>query len=129
MAPVANRDLGEDIVASGGLIVSQFFPTATPARWTFGKRNEVTSGVSQGTVVIEASSTSGARMQARLAYEHGKRVFLLNTLVAEQTWAQQMVERRRAVAVSCIDEITSRSASPDRVRDVSDLLHVKPALL
>ena len=67
---------GEDIAASGGLIVSQFFPTSTPARWTFGKRNEVTSGISQGTVVIEASSTSGARMQARLAYEHGKRVFL-----------------------------------------------------
>ena len=129
LAPAANRDLGEDIVASGGLIVSQFFPTATPARWTFGKRNEVTSGISQGTVVIEASSTSGARMQARLAYEHGKRVFLLDTLVVEQPWAQQMVERRRAVAVSCIDEITSRIVSPDRVRDVSDLLHVEPALL
>ena len=109
--------------------LSQFFPTATPARWIFGKRNEVTSGISQGTVVIEASSTSGARMQARLAYEHGKRVFLLDTLVAEQTWAQQMVQRRRAVAVSCIEEITSRIVSPDRVRDVSDLLHVEPALL
>ena len=129
LAPAANRDLGEDIVATGGLIVSQFFPTATPARWTFGKRNEVTSGISQGTIVIEASSTSGARMQARLAYEHGKRVFLLDTLVVEQTWAQQMVERRRAVSVSCIDEITSRIVSPDRVRDVSDLLHVEPALL
>ena len=56
-------------------------------------------------------------------------VFLLDTLVAEQTWAQQMVERRRAVAVSCIDEITNRIVSPDRVRDVSDLLHVEPALL
>ena len=129
LAPAANRDLGEAIVASGGLVVSQFFPTSTPARWTFGKRNEVTSGISQGTVVIEASSTSGARMQARLAYEHGKRVFLLDTLVAQQPWAQQMVERRRAVTVSCIEEITSRVASPDRVRDVSDLLHVEPALL
>ena len=128
-APAANRGLGEDIVASGGLVVSQFFPTAAPARWTFGKRNEVTSGISQGTIVIEASHTSGARMQARLAYEHGKRVFLLDTLVAGQPWAQQMVQRRRAVAVSRIDEITSRVASPDRVRDVSDLLHVEPALL
>lgn len=128
-APAANRDLGEDIVASGGLVVSQFFPTATPARWTFGKRNEVTSGISQGTVVIEASSTSGARMQARLAYEHGKRVFLLDKLVAQQAWAQQMVERRRAVIVSCIDDITRLVVSPDRVRDVGDVLHVEPALL
>ena len=128
-APAANRDLGEDIVASGGLVVSQFFPTATPARWTFGKRNEVTSGISQGTVVIEASSTSGARMQARLAYEHGKRVFLLDKLVAQQAWAQQMMERRRAVSVSCIDDITRLVVSPDRVRDVGDVLHVEAALL
>ena len=68
-------------------------------------------------------------MQARLAYEHGKRVFLLDTLVAEQPWARQMVQRRLAVAVSCIDDITIRIASPDRVRDVSDLLHIEPALL
>ena len=40
-----------------------------------------------------------------------------------------MVQRRRAVAVSCIDEITSRIVSPYRVRDVGDLLHVEPALL
>ena len=60
---------------------------------------------------------------------HGERVFPLGTLVAEQTWAQQMVESRRAVAASRIDEITSRIVSPDRVRDVSDLLHVEPALL
>ena len=127
--PVANRPLGEEIVASGGLIVSQFFPTSTPARWTFGKRNEVTSGISQGTVVIEASSTSGARMQARLAYEHGKRVFLIDSLVARQAWAQQMVERRRAVSVLDIAHITNRVVAPQRLRDVGDLLHVEPALL
>ena len=68
-------------------------------------------------------------MQARLAYEHGKWVFLLDTLVAEQPWAQQMVERRRAVTVSCIDPITSRVVAPDCVHDVSDLLHVELALL
>ena len=67
-------------------------------------------------------------MLDRLACEHGKRVFLLDTLVAQQPWAQEMVERR-AIAVSCIEEITSLVASPDRVRDVSDLLHVEPALL
>ena len=58
VSPTQNRDLADRIVSSGGLIVSQFFPTAHAARWTFGKRNEVTSGISQGTVVIEASRTS-----------------------------------------------------------------------
>lgn len=39
------------------------------------------SGMAMGTVVIEASTTGGSRMQARLAMKHGKRLFLLESLV------------------------------------------------
>ena len=90
--PKSNTGLVDEILSAGGLVVSQFFPTAQPTRWTFRKRNEVTSGISQGTVVIEASETSGAKMQARLAYEHGKRVFLIKSLVTEQDWTRSMVD-------------------------------------
>ena len=58
--------------------MSQFWPSQNPAPYTFPRRNVVTSGMAQGTVVIEASSTSGAKMQARLALEHGKQVFLIS---------------------------------------------------
>ena len=127
--PAQNRALAEEIVGSGGLIVSQFFPTATPARWMFGKRNEVTSGISQGTVVIEASRTSGAKMQARLAHQHGKNVFLVASLVATQEWAQEMINDRRAYAVERVDDIASRIIEADRLRDVSEKLRIEPALL
>jgi DNA processing protein len=60
--PAANRDLAERICAAGAL-VSQFWPSAHPASWTFPRRNIVTSGISQGTVVVEAAATSGAKMQ------------------------------------------------------------------
>ena len=127
--PAQNRGLADEIVDSGGLIVSQFFPTAPTARWMFGKRNEVTSGISQGTVVIEASSTSGARMQARLAYEHGKGVFLVNSLVSSQEWAQDMIGRRRATAVERVEDVTSRIVDIGRLRDIDEELHIEPALL
>ena len=127
--PAQNRDLADEIASSGGLVVSQFFPTATPARWTFGKRNEVTSGISQGTVVIEASRTSGAKMQARLAHQHGKNVFLVSSLVASQEWAQQMIDDRRAYAVEWVEDIASRIIEAERLRDVSEKLHIEPALL
>ena len=127
--PAKNRDLADEIVGSGGLIVSQFFPTATPARWMFGKRNEVTSGISQGTVVIEASRTSGAKMQARLANQHGKNVFLVSSLVASQEWAQKMIEDRRAYAVEWVEDIASRIIETERLREVSEKLHIEPALL
>ena len=64
--PPENRDLAERI-SDWGAVVSQFWPYAAPAKYNFPIRNIVTSGLGQGTVVIEASATSGAKMQARLA--------------------------------------------------------------
>ena len=127
--PSSNRGLAENIVQSGGLIVSQFFPTARAAQWTFGKRNEVTSGISQGTVVIEASRTSGAKMQARLAYEHGKRVFLVKSLVSDQQWAQEMIESRKATPVASVEDVASRVADAKWVREVDQRLRIAPSLL
>lgn len=86
--PAENRGLAEAISSSGAL-VSQFRPDTPPSRSTFPMRNAVMSGLSQGTVVVEASHTSGARLQARLAAEHGKRVWLLESLVADFPWARE----------------------------------------
>ena len=92
--PAENKELTERIVEHG-VVVSQFWPSSPPARGTFPRRNVVMSGIAQGTAVIEASSTSGAKMQARLALEHGKKVFLLRSLVMAQPWARRRRETRR----------------------------------
>ena len=129
ISPRQNEPLAERIVRSGGLVVSQFLPTANAAQWTFRKRNEVTSGISQGTVVIEASRTSGAKMQARLAYEHGKRVFLIKSLVSAQEWAHDMVERGQATAVGSVEEVAERIVDPSRLTEINKRLHLQPAML
>jgi DNA processing protein len=117
--PAENRDLAEEITKNGAL-VSQFWPTRPPGRDTFPRRNVVTSGISQGTVVIEASSTSGAKMQARLAIEHGKMVFLVRSLVTSQQWARDYVQRRGAIEVSAVDEVIARLAKPERVQRAAE---------
>lgn len=104
--PAENASLADQIVEHGA-VVSQFWPTRAPGRDTFPRRNRVTSGISQGTVVIEASRTSGAKMQARLAYEHGKRVWLIRSLVAEQDWARRMVAQGQAQEVSSSEDVLS----------------------
>lgn len=112
--PAENKSLAEAIVSRGAL-VSQFWPTRSPGRDTFPRRNRVTSGISQGTVVIEASNTSGAKMQARLAAEHGKRVWLIQSLVDTQEWAQQMVADGRARAIRTTPELLADLARPDAI--------------
>jgi DNA processing protein len=116
--PSENRDLAEEIASSGAL-VSQFWPSRQPGKDTFPRRNIVTSGISQGTVVIEATSTSGAKMQARLALEHGKKVFLLRSLVTSQPWATDYVSRRGAIEVSAVEEVSAQLADPERVRQAT----------
>lgn len=112
--PAENRDLLEEI-ATSGLVISQFWTYTRPAKWTFPRRNVVTSGLSQGTVVIEASKTSGAKMQARLALEHGKRVFLIKSLVAQEDWAQSYVAKRGAIEVEKVDDVIRHLADATRV--------------
>lgn len=112
--PEQNRDLARKIT-TGGALVSQFWPSLPPRKDGFPRRNVVTSGLSQGTVVIEASNTSGARMQARIALDHGKQVFLLKSLVTGQPWARDYVDNRGAIEVSDVDEVITRLAPPERI--------------
>jgi len=110
--PPQNRALRDRIVASGGAILSQFFPSQPPAKWSFPMRNIVMSGLALATLVIEAGETSGARKQARAALEHGRPVFLPRPLVEEHEWARAMVTQGehgvRALQVDSIDEIIER---------------------
>jgi len=102
--PKENRELAERICKQGA-IVSQFWPDAPPRPMNFPMRNIVMSGMAIGTVVVEASATSGAKMQARLALEHGKRLFLLESLVKSQEWAQRYAARPSVTIVKNIDDI------------------------
>jgi DNA processing protein len=113
--PAANRELSETI-ASKGAVVSQFWPDSPPATWSFPRRNVVMSGMGQGTVVIEASETSGAKMQARLALQHGKHVWLLRSLVEQYSWARTYTERGAKV-VESVEDIVNDLRSPEFIRE------------
>jgi DNA processing protein len=109
--PKENTDLAERIAAAGA-VVSQFWPSASPATWSFPRRNATMSGIAQGTVVIEASATSGAKMQARLALQHGKKVFLLRSLVDRYPWAASYAEQRNARIVDEVEDVVRELADP-----------------
>ncbi len=117
--PAANRELADRIVAEGGAIVSQFWPDAPPTKWSFPMRNVTMSGMGVGTVVVEASNTSGAKMQARLALEHGKRLFLVESLVMHEEWARRYADRPGATVVQSVDDVLA--ALDTELRPVAQL--------
>ena len=110
--PAENLALAERIMASDGALLSQFFPEQPPTQWSFPMRNVVMSGLSLATLIIEASETSGARQQARLALQHGRTVFLAASLVRSHAWARKMVEvgydGAQALVAESVDEVVDR---------------------
>lgn len=127
--PKENADLA-DRIAEEGAVVSQFWPEAPPARLHFPMRNAVMSGISQGTAVVEASRTSGAKMQAGIAREQGKRAFLMASLVTREQWAKEYIAERGAIQVESVEDVLHWLRSPEQVEQQSsqrDQLALEPA--
>jgi DNA processing protein len=95
-------------IASECAVISQFWPEATPSRRSFPMRNAVMSGISLSTVIVEASETSGARVQARLGLAHGRPVFLLGSLVTTQAWAREFAHRAGVQVVETPADLITR---------------------
>lgn len=75
--PERNVDLAEEILAAGGLILSEFPLDQPPDHYTFPARNRIIAGLSLGTLILEAPQDSGAIITAELALEYGRDVFVV----------------------------------------------------
>ena len=72
--PASNRPLAQQILISGGCLVSEYEPDFKATKWSFPKRNRIMAGMSHAVLVIEAENKSGTRITARLATEYNRDV-------------------------------------------------------
>jgi len=74
--PPSHKKLAQQIVKNG-LLLSEYPPLEAPTRGSFPMRNRIISGLSQGTLVVEANERSGALITAEKAILQGRDVYAL----------------------------------------------------
>lgn len=72
--PIENRSLMNQMVVNGA-IISEFPLKTLPEKSNFPRRNRIISGLTLGTLVVEAAEKSGALLTADFALDQGKEVF------------------------------------------------------
>lgn len=70
--PSTHIQLAEEIVTSGGALVSELSPTTKAAKWTFPARNRIMAALSDAVLIIEAEEKSGTLITGRQALELGR---------------------------------------------------------
>ena len=75
--PKSNKNLFKEITEKNGAVISEYFPDMQPMPMLFPRRNRIISGLSQGTLVAEASLKSGALITASLCVEQGRELMCI----------------------------------------------------
>lgn len=83
--PKENIKLLQDIINSGGAIITEYEEDILPMPENFPKRNRIISALSQGVVVVEAGKRSGSLITAEIALEEGKEVFAVPGNIISKT--------------------------------------------
>jgi DNA processing protein len=104
--PKENKKLAENIVASGGTIVSEYPLGTFPAPQNFPIRNRILSGMSVGVLVIEAGEYSGTRITARCAMEQNRDVYAVpGNVTNKNAWGPNTLIKQGAKLTATWEDV------------------------
>lgn len=128
--PPEHQELADD-VAAHGCILSEAPPGMPPMSGSFPQRNRVISGLSLGSIIVEAAERSGALITARHAAEQGREVFAVpGPIDSRLSRGTHKLIQDGAKLVGSVEDVLEelgplaepvQSATGDQVRSVQEL--------
>jgi DNA processing protein len=106
ITPHTNSLLGEEIIRSEGLLLSEYPLHTPPSPGTFPARNRLMAGMTIGTIVIEAAQESGSLITANHALENNREVFAVpGSIFSPQSFGTNSLIKRGAKIVTGVQDI------------------------
>jgi len=113
--PKENKKLAEDILATGGALVSELPMGTFPAPQNFPRRNRILSGVSIGVIVVEASENSGTRVTARCAAEQNRDLYAVpGNVTSKNSWTPNTLIKQGAQLTATWEDVWETLSSQVR---------------
>jgi DNA processing protein len=104
--PKENKKLAEEILATGGAIVSEVPMGTFPAPQNFPRRNRILSGLSVAVLVVEAGENSGTRVTARCAAEQNRDLFAVpGNVTSKGSWTPNTLIKQGAKLVATWEDV------------------------
>lgn len=72
VVPYGNKKLAEQILQTGGCLISEYEPKMSITKWHYVARNRIIAGLSPATLVVEAPSGSGSLITADFALDYNR---------------------------------------------------------
>ena len=118
--PRENRRLAERIVEEGGALVSEFPLGTRPEASNFPRRNRIISGMTLGTLITEASETSGTRWTVYHALEQNREIFCVpGSVYSEASKLTNRLIREGAKLVCDVSDILVEIGLDTAVRQIA----------
>jgi len=111
--PPEHKNLAAQMLDQGGALVSEYPLGNRPLARQFPKRNRIITGLSLGTLVVEATLRSGSLVSARLAMEQDREVMAIpGSVRRQQSEGCHQLIRQGAALVTCPEEVLQEIQQP-----------------
>lgn len=122
--PSTNRRLADEILKSGGALLSEFEPNFRATAWGFLQRNRIMAGLSDAVLVIEAEQRSGSLVTSKFATEYNRDVLTVpgSIFSSSSTGPHMLIKLGATPITSSIDLLEALGFKPNEkiARDYSD---------
>jgi DNA processing protein len=104
--PKENKKLAEEILATGGAIVSELPMGTFPAPQNFPRRNRILSGLALAVLVVEAAENSGTRVTARCAADQNRDLYAVpGNVTSKGSWTPNTLIKQGAKLVATWEDV------------------------